>query len=133
MTTAMRPAPPHGPSVPYSGTPEIGLRPWGYYVVLSEGPNYKVKRFLVNAGQRLSLQKHRKRQEHWFVVRGRALVTRDGRTVPLEKGESIDIPQGAVHRVENPGKEELVIIEVQMGEYVGEDDIERMEDDYGRP
>jgi mannose-6-phosphate isomerase-like protein (cupin superfamily) len=111
---------------------ERGDRPWGYYLVLFEDTGYKVKRFVVQPGKRLSLQRHRKRAEHWQVVRGEAKVTVGTDLVRLAPGGTIDIPLGALHRVESIGKEDLVVIEVQMGEYVGEDDIERIEDDYGR-
>ena len=111
---------------------ERGDRPWGYYLVLHEDAGYKVKQFVVTPGSRLSLQRHRHRAEHWQVVRGEAVVTRGTETVRLLPGGSIDIPLGALHRVECVGKENLVVIEVQMGKYVGEDDIERIEDDYGR-
>jgi mannose-6-phosphate isomerase len=111
---------------------ERGDRPWGYYLVLLEEPGYKVKQIVVTPGMRLSLQRHRRRAEHWHVVLGEAEVTRDEEIVRLLPGESIDIPLGALHRVESVGKENLVVIEVQMGEYLGEDDIERFKDDYGR-
>ena len=111
---------------------ERGDRPWGYYLVLHEDAGYKVKQFVVKPGCRLSLQRHRKRAEHWQVVRGEAVVTRGKEIVRLLPGGSVDIPLGALHRVESVGKENLVVIEVQMGEYVGEDDIERFEDDHGR-
>ena len=100
--------------------------------MLHEDAGYKVKQFVVKPGSRMSLQRHRWRAEHWQVVRGEASVTRGKEIVRLFPGESIDIPMGALHRVESVGKENLVVIEVQMGEYVGEDDIERFEDDYGR-
>jgi mannose-6-phosphate isomerase-like protein (cupin superfamily) len=111
---------------------ERGDRPWGYYIVLHEDTGYKVKQFVVRPGSRLSLQRHRRRTEHWHVVRGEAEVTCGKEIVRLLPGGSIDIPMGALHRVESVGRENLVVIEVQMGEYVGEDDIERFEDDYGR-
>lgn len=107
-------------------------RPWGYYRVLAEGASHKVKEIFVFPGQRLSLQRHSRRQEHWHVVRGKALVVLDGREIPLEAGESLEIPRGSWHRVANPGQRELLFVEVQRGEYLGEDDIERAEDDYGR-
>ncbi len=122
-------APPAGT---WSWVGERGERPWGYYLVLIEEPGYKVKQFVVRPGKRLSLQKHRKRCEHWFVVDGRGVVTRDAETIRMGPGESIDIPLGAVHRVESLGAVDLVIIEIQRGDYVGEDDIERFEDDFGR-
>ncbi len=111
---------------------ERGDRPWGYYLVLIEEDGYKVKKFVVRPGTRLSLQRHRMRSEHWQVVRGEASVTVGTELVRLGPGGTIDIPLGALHRVESVGKEDLVVIEVQMGTYVGEDDIERIEDDYGR-
>ena len=111
---------------------ERGDRPWGYYLVLLEEAGYKVKQFVVRPGSRLSLQRHRRRAEHWQVVRGEAVVTCGKEILRLLPGGSIDIPLGALHRVECVGKENLVVIEVQMGHYMGEDDIERFEDDYGR-
>ncbi len=111
---------------------ERGDRPWGYYLVLFEDRGYKVKQFVVRPGKRLSLQRHAKRSEHWFVVSGTALVTRNGETLRCAAGESVDIPLGAIHRVESLGPEDLVIVEIQRGDYVGEDDIERLDDDYGR-
>ncbi len=113
-------------------TGERGDRPWGHYLVLIEGAGYKDKQFVVRPGKRLSLQSHRMRAEHWFVLRGEARVTRGEELLLLAEGASIDIPLGARHRVENPGSADLVVIEVQRGEYVGEDDIERFDDDYGR-
>ena len=111
---------------------ERGDRPWGYYLVLHEDSGYKVKQFVVRPGKRLGLQRHRFRAEHWQVVRGEAAVTRGNDSLRLSPGRHADIPLGALHRVENVGDEDLVIIEVQMGEYLGEDDIERFEDDFGR-
>ncbi len=107
-------------------------RPWGGFVVLEEGSRHKVKRVTVLPGCRLSLQRHRRRSEHWFIVQGEALVTRDGTDQRVVRGQSVDIPQGALHRILNPGTEALVFVEVQTGDYLGEDDIERVEDDYGR-
>lgn len=115
-----------------AGTGERGDRPWGYYLVLYEEEGCKVKRFLVRPGKRLSLQRHKYRAEHWHLVRGVALVTRDGEEIRMQAGQSLDIPRGAVHRVENVGQEDVVVIEVQSGTYLGEDDIERFEDDFGR-
>jgi mannose-6-phosphate isomerase-like protein (cupin superfamily) len=111
---------------------ERGDRPWGYYLVLHEDAGYKVKQLVVRPGSRMSLQRHRCRAEHWQVVRGEAKVTLGEKILRLLPGESVDIPMGTLHRVESVGKENLVVIEVQMGEYLGEDDIERLEDDYGR-
>ncbi len=107
-------------------------RPWGYYQVLSDLPDHKVKRITVYPGKRLSLQRHQHRREHWTIVQGTAQVTRDSQQIVIKAGESVDIPLGAIHRVLNPGAESLVFIEVQMGDYFGEDDIERLEDDFGR-
>jgi len=97
-----------------------------------DAPDHKVKRIIVNPGKRLSYQKHFKRQEHWFVVSGEALVTLDGEKIPLKAGQSVDIPCQAAHRIANQGKDPLVFIETQTGSYFGEDDIVRLEDDYGR-
>jgi mannose-6-phosphate isomerase-like protein (cupin superfamily) len=108
-------------------------RPWGYFLVLSDDqPNHKVKRIVVYPGQRLSLQRHKKRAEHWFIVEGEAIITREGEEIKLSSGEAIDIPQGSWHRIKNLGNTNLIFIEIQTGEYFGEDDIERKEDDYGR-
>ena len=108
------------------------VRPWGGYRILEEDAAHKVKRIVVLPGQRLSLQRHRHRAEHWFVVAGRALVERDGEEIQLGPGEAVDIPLGSWHRCGNPGPEVLSFIEVQRGDYFGEDDIERAADDYGR-
>jgi len=107
-------------------------RPWGYYEVLSDEPDHKLKRITVYPGKRLSLQRHRRRSEHWYIVQGSAVVTLDDREINLEGGSSVDIPKGAAHRIENLGADNMVFIEVQTGDYFGEDDIERLEDDYGR-
>ncbi len=107
-------------------------RPWGSYTVLEDAPDHKVKRMEVLAGKRLSYQRHEKRSEHWFVVQGTGVVTIDGADHPVTKGTAIDIPLGAAHRMANTGAELLVFIEVQHGEYFGEDDIVRLEDDFGR-
>ena len=107
-------------------------RPWGYYRVLYDEEQCKVKRITVYPGKRLSLQRHAFRAEHWHIVAGRGLVTCGDEERLLGSGESIDIPPKALHRVENPGPEHLVFVEVQRGDYCGEDDIERFEDDYGR-
>lgn len=107
-------------------------RPWGSYTVLEEGPGYKVKRVTVNPGGRLSLQLHHRRSEHWVVITGIARVTRGEEVYDLTVGESTAIPVETKHRLENPGRETLHIIEVQNGPYLGEDDIVRFQDDYGR-
>ncbi len=106
--------------------------PWGDWRVLEEGDGFKVKRIDVLPGKRLSYQKHFKRYEHWVVVTGKAKVTLEGKEHILETGEVIDIPREALHRIENIGKDLLSFIEISMGSYLGEDDIIRVEDDYGR-
>jgi mannose-6-phosphate isomerase len=111
---------------------EFDSRPWGTYTVLEEDRGFKVKRIEVLPGKRLSYQKHAQRAEHWFVVEGTAKVTLDGQEITVRAGEAIDIPIGAAHRVENPDEGNLVFIEVQRGAYLGEDDIVRLQDDYGR-
>ena len=111
---------------------ERGERPWGTYTVLDESKSYKIKRIEVTPGQRLSLQKHHHRSEHWIVVSGTALVTCGENQMVINVNESTFIPIGYNHRLENPGKIPLVIIEVQSGEYLGEDDIVRFDDDYHR-
>jgi mannose-6-phosphate isomerase len=107
-------------------------RPWGEYTVLDDRDDHKVKRIVVRPGSRLSYQRHARRSEHWFVVAGTALVTLDGADCRLGAGEAVDVPVGVAHRVENVGATDLVFIEVQHGTYFGEDDIVRLEDDYGR-
>jgi mannose-1-phosphate guanylyltransferase/mannose-6-phosphate isomerase len=107
-------------------------RPWGTYEGIDSGPNFQVKHIMVKPGAKLSLQMHHHRAEHWIVVEGTALVTCDDRQFPLKPNESTYIPLGAKHRLENPGKTPLRLIEVQSGAYLGEDDIVRFEDTYGR-
>ncbi len=107
-------------------------RPWGSWHVLDVGHGYKVKRIHVNPGARLSYQEHAHRSEHWVVISGIATCIVDGELSLAGPGESVDVPQGAKHRLVNEGTEELVIVEVQRGAYTGEDDIVRHEDDYGR-
>ena len=111
---------------------QIDTRPWGTFTVIDEDAGYKVKRIVVLPKGRLSYQRHASRSEHWTIVSGQALVTLDGREFPLAVGESVDVPTGAAHRVANPGSDNLVFIEVQRGAYLGEDDIVRLDDDYGR-
>ena len=108
------------------------VRPWGQYFSVDQGSGYQVKRIEVLPGRRLSYQTHKFRAEHWFVVQGEALVTLDGRDSRLVAGSAIDIPIGAAHRIANPVDELLVFIEVQRGDYLGEDDIVRLSDDFGR-
>lgn len=107
-------------------------RPWGAFFILDGGVNFKVKRIEVLPSKRLSYQRHARRSEHWFVTQGIAKVTLNDREILLKTGDSIDILVGDKHRVENPGSETLIFIETQTGDYFGEDDIERFDDDFGR-
>jgi mannose-1-phosphate guanylyltransferase/mannose-6-phosphate isomerase len=107
-------------------------RPWGWYDSVDQGESFQVKRIVVKPGGVLSLQRHQHRAEHWVVVQGRAQVTCGDKVMELVANTSTFIPQGEVHRLENTGTEPLVLIEVQTGSYLGEDDIERLEDVYGR-
>lgn len=111
---------------------ELGHRPWGDYVVLADEPDHKVKRLTILPGKRLSLQRHQKRNEHWFFINGKGVVTLNDKQIQVTQGCSIDIPRRAKHRITNSGPEALVLIEIQRGDYFGEDDIERFEDDFGR-
>ena len=111
---------------------EIGERPWGKYYVLADEPHYKLKRIEVNPGQRLSYQYHHHRQEFWTVIAGEAIVVLDEVEHTVKYGESIFIPLGAKHRIENRTSELLEFVEVQTGTYFGEDDIVRIQDDYER-
>jgi mannose-6-phosphate isomerase-like protein (cupin superfamily) len=120
-------------SEPVIAERETEERPWGSYVVLDEVADHKVKRIVVQPNRRLSLQVHRRRSEHWFVVRGSGAITLGDALVTVGPGDSVDIPVGMAHRVENTGDSELVFIEVQHGGSFGEDDIVRIEDDFGRP
>jgi mannose-6-phosphate isomerase-like protein (cupin superfamily) len=107
-------------------------RPWGRYDVLRTAIDHQVKTITVLPNKRLSLQAHKRRSEHWVVVRGKAVATLDGQEIPLGVGEHIFIEAGNAHRMANSGSEPLVFIEVQVGTYFGEDDIVRFEDDFGR-
>jgi len=107
-------------------------RPWGWYETVSEVSGNKVKRIRVHPGQKLSLQKHHQRAEHWVVVQGTARVTVGAREVDLMPGQHIDIAIGEVHRLANLTNDPVEIVEVQFGSYLGEDDIVRLQDDYGR-
>jgi mannose-6-phosphate isomerase len=107
-------------------------RPWGSFEVLSDEPSHKVKRLVVRPHERLSYQRHAHRAEHWFIVAGRGLATIEGMPHAVEPGVAVDVPAGSAHRMENTGDEQLVFIEVQHGDRFDEDDIERLEDDYGR-
>jgi mannose-6-phosphate isomerase len=113
-------------------SPKFDRRPWGTFTVLDEGENFKVKRIEVLPGKRLSYQKHSQRAEHWVVVQGTAKVTLDDRELLVHTGQAIDIAIGSAHRVENPNDQLLIFIEVQRGSYLGEDDIVRLQDDFGR-
>lgn len=107
-------------------------RPWGFYENLTEGREHKVKRITVFPGKRLSLQKHHKRAEHWLIVAGNGIVTIGEEKIEVLPGMAVDIPKEAIHRIENKGASPLIFVEVQMGDYFGEDDIVRLEDDFGR-
>ena len=109
-----------------------GTPPWGRWVVLDAGAKYQVKRVEVRPGERLSYQRHLKRFERWMVVQGEGTVTLDGQEIPAKTWDTIDIPEHTPHRIENTGAVNLVFIEIQRGEYLGEDDIIRLQDDYGR-
>lgn len=111
---------------------KINRCPWGYYEILSDASDHKVKRITVEPKGRLSLQRHKLRNEHWFVVAGYGSAVVEDEAFPLKAGSAFDIPALTRHRIQNSSTENLVIIEVQTGEYFGEDDIERFEDDYGR-
>ena len=107
-------------------------RQWGRYEVLSDQPTYKVKTIWVSPGQRLSYQRHAKRAEHWFIVAGHGEVTLDGVIQQVHPGDEVTFGIGIAHRMHNTGTEELIFVEVQTGTYFGEDDIVRIEDDFGR-
>jgi len=107
-------------------------RPWGYFEVVDEGEGFLVKRICVRPGKRLSYQRHFQRAEHWYVVAGSGLVTLNDDKLPVSGGSSLDVPVRSAHRIANVGADDLVFIEVQTGSYFGEDDIERLSDDYGR-
>jgi len=111
---------------------EKSERPWGRYEVLQESATHKVKCIWVSPGKRLSYQRHQKRAEHWFIVQGTALVTIDGEDRTLGSGSTVDFAIGVLHRIANIGENDVIFVEVQTGTYFGEDDIERVEDDFGR-
>jgi mannose-1-phosphate guanylyltransferase/mannose-1-phosphate guanylyltransferase/mannose-6-phosphate isomerase len=117
---------------PEAATHRKVYRPWGHYSGLIMGDRFQVKEIVVRPGGRLSLQKHHHRAEHWVVVKGTARVQRDEESLLLSENQSVYLPLGCVHRLENPGMIPLVLIEVQVGSYLGEDDIVRLEDTYGR-
>jgi len=108
------------------------VRPWGSWEVLDQGPDYKVKRITVRSDSRLSLQTHAHRSEYWIIVAGTATCVVGDREVVLEAGGSVHVPVGVPHRIGNRGGDDLILVEVQLGAYLGEDDIVRIEDDYGR-
>jgi mannose-6-phosphate isomerase len=116
----------------HNGVAATELRPWGSFTILEEGPRYKIKRIEVKPGHRLSLQMHHHRSEHWIVVSGTAKVVCGETEQMVYSNQSTYVPQGTAHRLENPGVITLVLIEVQNGEYLGEDDIVRYQDDYAR-
>ena len=111
---------------------EFVAKPWGGYEVLSDAPTHKVKRLTVEPGRRLSYQRHAQRAEHWFMVGGEGVVTLDGVERAVATGSAVDVPMGTAHRIAGTGSVPLVFIEIQLGSYFGEDDIERLDDDYGR-
>ena len=111
---------------------EIATRPWGRYEVLDEQETHKVKRIWVSPGQQLSYQRHKFRAEHWFFIAGHGLAIVNGHEIGVQPGSTVDIAIEQLHRIRNTGSEELIFIEVQTGTYFGEDDIERVEDDFGR-
>jgi mannose-6-phosphate isomerase len=113
-------------------TSDESVRPWGSYEVHADEADHKIKTITVSPAMRLSYQKHGRRAEHWFVVRGQGTVTLDGVEHRVVAGSAIDVPVGVAHRIQNDGAELLVFIEVQHGDYFGEDDIVRLEDDFGR-
>ena len=113
-------------------TEDQSVRPWGRYEVLSTSPTHQIKNIYVHPGKRLSYQRHKERAEHWFIVSGHARITLDGNVFEVAGGASVDIAIGVAHRIENIGQGELIFTEVQTGSYFGEDDIERIEDDFGR-
>lgn len=113
-------------------TIEGSERPWGAYTVLHGADGYQVKEIVVRPGKRLSYQRHAHRAEHWFIVHGVGEVLLDGTTREIGAGDAVDVAIGGLHRIANTGTEPLVFVEVQTGSYLGEDDIERLEDDFGR-
>jgi len=121
-----------GDTLPENDPGRFDRRPWGTYLVLEEGSNYKVKRIEVLPSKRLSYQKHSKRSEHWFVIQGTGRITLNDDDIIIGPGQAIDVPVGAAHRIENIGEDMLAFIEVQLGPYLGEDDIVRLHDDFGR-
>ena len=111
---------------------EKSERPWGRYELLQESDTHKVKCIWVSPGKRLSYQRHAKRAEHWFIVQGSGEITIDGVIKSISPGDTVDFGIGVLHRISNTGDQEIIFVEVQTGTYFGEDDIERVEDDFGR-
>ena len=133
LTAAGADAPQSRPRIrDYGLVTEHTERPWGGYTVLAEAGDFKVKTIEVHPGQRLSYQRHSRRAEHWFVVRGEGVVTLDGTDIKVRRGDTVNVGLGAAHRIRNTGPDPLVFVEVQHGDYFGEDDIVRLDDDYGR-
>jgi mannose-1-phosphate guanylyltransferase len=110
----------------------VEAKPWGVYSILAKGGGYQVKRVEINPGKRLSLQKHAQRTEDWTIVSGTGTVTLGDKEIPVKRSSSVHIPIGELHRIHNTGRDPLVFIEVQFGEYLGEDDIVRIQDDFDR-
>ena len=113
-------------------TNDDSKRPWGFYENLADTDTHKVKRITVYPGKRLSLQSHDRRDEHWFILHGKARFTLNDKDIAMEPGDAVDIGKKDRHRIENIGESDLIYIEIQTGDYFGEDDIIRYEDDYGR-
>ena len=111
---------------------DLSKRPWGRYEILQESETFKVKTIWVDPGKRFSLQRHTKRAEHWLIVQGKALMTLNDSEFEMGPGDSIDIEIGDAHRLANIGDVDVIFVEVQTGTYFGEDDIERLQDDFGR-
>lgn len=107
-------------------------RPWGSYTVLWGGDGYQVKRIVVKPDKRLSYQRHAHRSEHWLIVTGTGVALLEGIDQTVGPGDAVEVPVGALHRIGNTGDQPLMFVEVQLGDYLGEDDIERVEDDFGR-
>lgn len=111
---------------------KLETRPWGGFIVLIDNPTHKVKKLIINSKKRFSLQKHKKRSETWIIVKGQLQITVGVNTSLYSYGQTISVPAETIHRIENIGDDVAEVIEVQTGTYFGEDDIERLEDDFGR-
>lgn len=110
----------------------VDHRPWGFYEIIQDTDSYKLKRLVIKPGARISLQRHQQREEHWIILSGTGIVTLNNDQIAVQAGSMVHVKLRDIHRIENNGKEDLVFIEVQRGTYFGEDDIERLKDDYGR-